>query len=93
MGNGISSSFLGGMLGSRGPVLGTLKMSDFADRSRVIPRLPKVSNPNVIEHEYCVGQLGMLGLAPGFYCIAKSYPPTEPPGPPLPTHPFFLWGM
>ena len=67
------------------------KMGDFADVGLAIPRLLNISNPNVIELKSCVEQPGTLGLVAGFYCIAKSYPPTEPPGPPLPTYLFFLW--
>ena len=68
------------------------KMGDFADVGLAIPRLLNISNPNVIELKSCVEQPGTLGLVAGFYCIAKSYPPTEPPGPPLPTHLFFFVG-
>ena len=65
-------------------------MVDFADLGLVIPRLLKISNPNVIELKCCVEQPGTLGLVAGFYCIAKSYPPTEPPGPP-PSRPLFFF--
>ena len=64
-------------------------MGDFADVGLAIPRLLNISNPNVIELKSCVEQPGTLGLVAGFYCIAKSYPPKEPPGPPPPAHLFF----
>ena len=69
------------------------KMGDFADVGLAIPRLLNISNPNVIELKSCVEQPGTLGLVAGFYCIAKSYPPTEPPGPPPPDPSFFLWDV